>query len=313
MAGRGRRETSHWPAADGAIVILFRTQDVDAPLAAFAAQLRDWSGMPVAFIVDERKGVATVPDWAAKVSLSERSCRELGLYCPKDFAWRCGDYGLYLARHANPDVDRFWLIENDVRITGTDPADFFAFFAARDEDFLASYIGPAPTDWYWHDSLLSRDRTPHKCFFPLCRISARALDGLLAARQSHSCSWSRRRFWPNDEGFVATGLIGDGFACADFNDFGRRFYDTSAFHFETIADGDALPACQDAVCLLHPVLYGDALARKRARLLARHERPSALARLGSRLDRKLGLSAIARRRNAARDWHDGSDRRKIDA
>lgn len=300
-------------ATDGATVILFRTQDVDASLAVFAARVRDWSGMPIAFIVDERKGEVTIPDWAAKLSLSEQSCGAIGLYCPDDFAWRCGDYGLYLARHAFPAVERFWLIENDVRLTGTNPAEFFAFFAARDEDFLASYIGPAPVDWYWHDSLLSRDRTPHKCFFPLCRVSARALDRLFEARRSHSRSWSRRHFWANDEGFVATGLIGDGFACADFNDFGRRFYDTAAFHFETVADGDALPECEAAVCLLHPVLYGEALARKRARLIARHHRPSALARLERRFDRKLGLSAIARRCNASQDWSSPSERRKIDA
>lgn len=283
-------------------MILFRTHYLDERLTAFAEQVRNWSGEAVGFVVDERVAPVTVPAWATKISLTRPACESMGLYCPEDFAWRCGDYGLYLARRAFPDVVRFWLIESDVRIAGRRPAAFFEFFAARNEDFLSGFVEPASANWYWHDSLLCSDRPPYKSFFPLCRINAQALDGLFRARKAQSRSWSRRHFWPNDEGFVATGVFGDGFSVADFNDFGPRFYDPDHYHFETPADGDALFASDAEAVLRHPVLFGDALAAKRARLSTRTERAPLLTRLIHRLDRGTGPSALARRLNAARPW-----------
>lgn len=283
-------------------MILIRTQTVDEHLTEFARQLQGWSGLPVAYIVDERNGPAPVPQGALKVGLSREACTALSLYCTVDFAWRCGDYGLYLARKAFPDVENFWLIESDVRIAGTQPESFFAFFADREEEFLTSYIEPVSRDWYWYPATVSRDRPVRKCFFPVCRFSSRAIDRLLAARQHQSRQWSRRHFWPNDEAFVATALLGDGVSSGDFNAFGKRFYEESEFHFETVADGDEAVMSDQPARLFHPVLYGDAVAAKRARLAQRQERPSLPVRIAAKLDRKIGPSALAYRLNRSREW-----------
>ena len=283
-------------------MILFRTKSVDQHLAKFAADVSRWSGQQIAFIIDERDGEKKVPPNTGKVSLTYSSCEKLGLYCPPDFAWRCGDYGLYLARKAYPEVSTFWLTESDVRFAGTKPAEFFSFFESRDEEFLASYLKSPEVDWAWNDFILSKDFAKKKCFFPVCRLSARAIDHMLSTRQHHSTQWSRRRFWANDEGFVATTLIGSNFSHGDLNDFNRTFYDVSSFHFETIMDGSFPIQSSETVRLYHPVLFDDALKIKKKRLATRKVKANVFVNAIRKFDQKIGMQGLARRKNSSLSW-----------
>ena len=258
--------------------------------------------MPVAFVIDERKGAIEIPEGASKISLTETACRALDLYCPQDFAWRCGDYGLYLARAAFPDRERFWLIESDVRIAGERPEDFFAILSGSDADLVSSYMGPASEDWFWYRAAANRDLGVHKCFFPVCRFSAAAIDRMVAVRQRHGRSWARRHFWPNDEAFVATTLIGEGWSHADLNAVGGTVYDPAEFHFESVFDGDSDLRADGPPRLFHPVLFSPALEAKRARLASRDKRKGHIGRLIEKFDRRLGLSALAYRINRGRPW-----------
>ncbi|MCV0383636.1 MAG: hypothetical protein K5799_09270 [Erythrobacter sp.] len=283
-------------------MILIRTQHVDRRLHAFSQELAGWSGMAVAFVVDERKGAVAIPGGAAKVSLTETACRDLGLYCPPDFAWRCGDYGLYLARQAFPDRERFWLIESDVRIAGAAPGRFFSVFEHDAADLLSSYMEPATPDWFWYRAAANRDLGVHKCFFPVCRFSAAAIDRMLTVRQLHGKSWARRHFWPNDEAFVATTLIGENWAHADLNAVGETVYDPAEFHFESVFDGDSDLPTDGPPRLFHPVLFSPALEAKRARLASRDGQQGRFGQLIEKFDRRLGISALAFRVNRSRPW-----------
>jgi hypothetical protein len=245
-------------------LILVRTTTLDPETVAFGHRLEAASDRPVAFIVDERNGPVAGP--VDKVSLTEAACRGLGLFCPSDFAWRCGDYGLYLARRAHPDATHFWMIENDVRFVGGDMEQFFAFFEAKDADLLAGYLKPATADWYWTHHASSRDSAAYRCFFPVTRFSARALDVLLAKRVEHSHRLMRRAIWPNDEAFVATTLTAAELICRDFNDFGRTFYDPENFSFRNVFNGADFSAEHSELRMYHPVLFGDAYARKMEKL-----------------------------------------------
>jgi hypothetical protein len=250
-------------------MILVRTTSLDAETVAFGRALGRASGLATGFLVDERKGEVDSPMGPVeKVSLTAQACRQLGLYCPKDFAWRCGDYGLYVARRQHPEVAHFWMIESDVRFLGGDVAEFFGAFDRVEADLLAGQIQDAMPDWYWTHHASARDCAPFRCFFPVTRFSARALDVLLAKRVAHSHSLTRRLLWPNDEAFVATTLFFAGLICRDFNDFGRTFYTRKSFSFENVIDGDALAAEAPELRMYHPVLFGEAYARKVARLTA---------------------------------------------
>ena len=119
--------------------ILVRTTRIAADELALARRLQQASAAPVALVADARSGAVdgTDPD---VIALSSAACQALQLFCPPDFAWRCGDYGYYLARRRYPTTERFWLIETDVAIYGGETEAFFAFFAerAREVDLLAA-------------------------------------------------------------------------------------------------------------------------------------------------------------------------------
>jgi hypothetical protein len=282
-------------------MILIRTREVDARLEAFACQLQAFSGFEIAYVLDARHGDTSVTAHQ-KVLLSQPACEALGLYCPRDFAWRCGDYGMYLARAQFPHVDFFWQIESDVRIGGGDPAEFFAAVAASDHDLLATYTEIASPEWAWAHTVEGKGLVPWKCFFPVVRLSAAAIDLLSARRRSHSAQWSRRHCWTNDEGFVATTLVAASRSYADLNDFGVAVYSSADFSFETVRDGDlALPGSGPPM-LFHPVLFGTALRDKLARLSKRQTRPSLAARVLAKVDKRVGLTALARRRNRRTAW-----------
>jgi hypothetical protein len=254
-------------------LILLRATTLDRTNLEFANSLAAMSGAPVAFLLDGRHEIA-LPTQRPIISLTKAACEDLGLYCPADFAWRCGDYGLYLARRQFPDVRQFWIVEHDVRIFGRDPGNFFDTFRyLADLDFVGAYLTTAPKDWFWTAHASGIGITSYRCFFPVVRISARAVDALLAKRREHSRVASRRKMWPNDEGFVATTLSNRGFVCRDLNDFDRPFYDEQSFSFYEPIDGASVQSGEGDTRLMHPVLFGESYAAKLLRVREEISRP----------------------------------------
>lgn len=246
-------------------MILLRATAPTPPTLAFADRLAEISGGPVTLLLDERRGAHDVGG-RARLGLTAQGCRDLGLYCPSDFAWRCGDYGLYLARAAFPHVAWFWLFEDDVRILGRDPAAFFRYFEAVEADLLAAEYGPADAGWYWSQFVRREGGQARRCLFPVVRVSAKLLDVLRAQRVGHSGQLRRRRLWPNDESFVATAAHLSGATCADLNDFGHTVYDAQSLSFFYPHQGETLPEEPREAILYHPVLFGEAHGRKVERL-----------------------------------------------
>jgi hypothetical protein len=270
-------------------VILLRSTDFDERVARFARALQAASGDRVCFVVDERNGPIPIAGFD-KIGLSAPAIARLQVYAPQDFAWRCGDYGFYLARRRYPDEAHFWMIEHDVRVAG-DAARFFKLVAGRpDLDFVGTDLRPAERLWYWTRAISSRDATPYRCLFPITRLTARAIDALLAKRRRHSSQLRRKLFWPNDESFVATTMLASGFEVADFKALEPSLYDQSTFKYHGVFDEAGIIADGGRPILYHPVLSGEALARKLARL-AMDERDSPL---GERVTAKLA-SVVNRR------------------
>lgn len=247
--------------------ILIRTTGVDAPALALARRLQQASGAPVTLIADARSGAVEAVD-PDVIALSSTACGALGLFCPADFAWRCGDYGYYLARRRYPAVQHFWLIETDVGIYGRDPAEFFDFFRARASavDLLAAQLRRADSSWYWSQFARACDVPAYRCLFPITRLSSRAIDAALAKRIAHG-RWPQRRWlWPNDEALIATTLMNGDFVCRDFNDFGSTLYSDESFFFGAPLQGERLRIETEGPRLVHPVLFGAAYAAKLQRL-----------------------------------------------
>ncbi len=247
------------PVLAEATAILIRCHFLDAGLLDLAHRLSFSERYDVIFAVDQSSGVSSI-DGFTVLPLSADRYRRLGLLVEADdMMWSCGDYVLYVARLHLPGYNRFWMIEYDVVINRPDPAGFLAQIdSVSDADFVGSYLRPAEPDWHWSTSL--RDRFPqvHRCFFPLVRVSARAIDFLLDLRVHESGAWCGNReegdaVWPNDEAFVATLLCNGGYSCADLNEFGQVYGEDSfgwykPFHLSALPPHDGR--------LYHPVRTG---------------------------------------------------------
>ena len=237
-------------------MILVRATRLSETTVLMAEKLAAASGQEIAFVLDGRHPVKIFTS-RPKIMLTPDACTALGLYCPSDFAWRCGDYGIYLARQRFADVERFWLIEDDIRIAGGSPAAFFESFESEPEiDFLACNYRRARSDWDWYFNASGRDVLTFRCNFGIVRLSARAIDALLAKRVEQAKRPQRRKLCPNDEGFVATTLSNGDFRCADFNDFGQIFYDDNTMSLDRPMRGETFAPATSSPMIYHPVLWG---------------------------------------------------------
>jgi hypothetical protein len=251
--------------------ILLRTHYVDAQVRGMIEALAASSAHPVYALVDESRApveFGAIP----KIALHAGLPAELGLYHGVEkLYWRCGDYGLYAARRALPEVGRFWLIEPDVRLRLDRPGAFFDCFADDPADLLVTHLRPAEPTWDWGKTM--EDGGPvWRCLFPLVRTSARALDHLLEARREagarFAAAGSDPQFWPNDEVFVATTLMRAGFDCRDLNAHGEVYDPQSFGYWWPISDRQLETQGREGFAY-HPVLNGDAYFRKLFHLAVR--------------------------------------------
>jgi hypothetical protein len=237
--------------------MLVRTREASPAALAFADQLKSISGYPTALVLDTGNG-AVAPASHTAVEVSRQRCEELNLYCPHDFAWRCGDYGLYLARRRFPEVEHFWMIESDVRFCGPGASELFRFFDDKNDiDFLAADLRPSDASWYWNGMALACNTRPFRCLFPVTRLSSGAIDAAFKRRVTHSKQIRRRVVWPNDEALVATTLMNENFRCYDFNDFGTAFYSPETFYHGRPIDGDHFAPALESAQMIHPILFGE--------------------------------------------------------
>lgn len=130
-----------------------------------------------------------------------------GLVLVPDWGWRCGDYFYYALRAAYPDYDRYWLIEPDVYFSS--PAGgFFDAFRAADQDVLGLALGPFGEAIRFTRGLPGLAH--HRAIFALTRLSGRAIDRLLPARQALNVPHVSVRDYPNDEIFAFSTAVADG-------------------------------------------------------------------------------------------------------
>ena len=246
--------------------LLLRTDRLGAMEQAFLSALRMETGFYVAVIVDETAGPIDCGTFA-KISVTRPGAARLGLYCPRDFTRRCGDYGLYLARRAMPAVEHFWQIEPDVRGAFSSWGDLFRIFDADpDADLIGFDLRPSEPDHWSYPSMLQRTQEIYRCLFGLTQFSARALDYCYAARRRNFYNVWARVMWPNDETFTATILVNAGMRVRDANTFGPTVYTRDSFCYTTVFRGEEFATAASPGLVYHPVLRGEDYERRVARL-----------------------------------------------
>ncbi len=269
------------------MAVLIRTHYVDDQLLAFAGRLSEDGAFDVHVLADETRGpldFGSIP----KLSLTLESLAALGLYTQApSLLWRCGDYGLYLARQALPQYDGFWMIEPDVRLKAARPSDILARFPGPEEvDLLAGRLRPADDDWDWGVTMDPAAGPVWRCLFAVIRLSARAIDLLYDVRRrasaEHLAEGRDPKLWPNDEAFVASTLAHSGLTLRDLNAFGQ-VYDDAGFSFWFPLSERELEATGREGFIYHPVLSGQAYFLKLCRLAVRQGAVGALDEIIERL------------------------------
>lgn len=244
--------------------LLVRTHFVDAAIRECLDHYQAPGFGLVGLVVDESNGPMETGA-TPKVSLTKGAIDDLGLYMEGDTFWRCGDYGLYVARRKWPEIDNFWLVEWDVRIRFDHVADFFSLCnsnGAGGADLLCPWFGPAGHDWYWRAAMAPFRDQIYRCFvFSIVRLSARSIDHLLPIRQRMSQIETAKKFWPNDEVFVATELMAGGFSWQD--PFSRHGLVTKdSFGCDRPHSERRLLGTPNDSKVYHPVRRGDAYFAK---------------------------------------------------
>ena len=233
---------------------------MDEQVKAFVGGLSSDGSFDVFMLCDETRGPVETGD-LPKISISPQALRDLGLYGEvKNLLWRCGDYGLYVARRELPQYGAFWLVEPDVRLNDTPPWAILARFPGPEAaDFLAGWLRPAKPGWGWTRRMRAEEGPTWRCLFSMVRLSARALDALAEARRAASEDHRKHGrdpdAWPNDEVFVASTLMRQGFTCRDFNEFGQ-IYDEPGYGFWKPHTHGELETEGRPGWIYHPVLGG---------------------------------------------------------
>lgn len=161
-------------------------------------------------IIDETTHQTKIPDSYNKISISLEFLKEQSLLDntnnSRGLLWLCGDY-FYYAFLNKITADYYWLIETDVRFTFDNAGGFFNQFSTNNADALLCNFLPANEDWYWSTHAKLIDLKPYKCFFPLSRLSKKAIIHCQLERRNltKKCvSNNLIHLYPNDEALVAT-------------------------------------------------------------------------------------------------------------
>ena len=247
-------------------LIVIRTHYYCEATERFYNYLKTTSNRDVAFICDESGGIVDVGSGKVKISLSEDSARDMSLYAPPKFGWLCGDYSLYAASKLLSGYDRYWLIEGDVRLSMPSSATFFNSFNGSSADLFAFHTFKANENWYWHSPMKYFAPDVYACLFPVVGISKRAVEFAYQARVKMSQEFenivpsTEKRRWPNDESFLMTTLIANGFTKHEFKT--EKFSDQTSFNVG-LPKSDRRLAEQDPTGLLyHPVQSGTRFVSK---------------------------------------------------
>ena len=151
----------------------------------------------------------------------------------KSFAgiqWSNGDYRFYYIRKYFPNYDYYWQTEYDIFCNGVSYKPFLDNYKDNFSDLIIQKEDKTIKDknkkWCWINKTdwIYKNTHKYRSFFPIERLSARAIDFLYKKRLEHGEVYSKVEDdisvrWINCELFTPTELINNGFSCDYINEF----------------------------------------------------------------------------------------------
>lgn len=222
-------------------------------------------------VVDETKNVTEVPDDIQKVSLNKDYLYYNNLLdnhpTPNGLGWLCGDY-FYYALADNTDADYYWLIEPDVAFTFDDLSEFFGKFQTATQDALLHNFAKAPESWAWTERAKAIHHDVYQAFFPLSRLSFRAVEACKQERQAVTAHFKHNDIalgqFPNDESLVATAVVKHGLEVEKLNFFWPNSFKYFTYRNAVLGDKakNLLPLNQVIHPFRQPEYLGELLAKQ---------------------------------------------------
>lgn len=218
------------------------------------------------FIVEEMKNEKELPSFINKISLNESFLKEQQILSnhpnPKGLGWLCGDY-FYYAFEKSVNAEFYWLIEPDVDFTFNDLSLFFAKYEEQDHDAFLFNFSQADEKWNWTKRGKIIFDKVYQAFFPLSRLSKRAIRACLEERKFLTQTFIEKNIdlnqYPNDEVLVATVMVKNQLKVSDLSSLWTEGFKYFSYR-NSIIDGNVkltLPTNQ----VLHPVRQVKSFAR----------------------------------------------------
>ncbi len=225
----------------------------------YAALSECFRAEDIFIVLDETGQRVAVPGGFNKVAFDRAALDARGLFADHPrIGWLCGDY-FYYALRAAVVADHYWLIEPDVRFTHARPGSFFEPFAQDPSAVLLCRFGERQRSWDWHACALVIAEQVYGCAFPVSRLGAAAIDGLLRERQQLSTRFGpaglKAAVYPNDESFVATAAKKLGLRCADLCAGRPAAFEHFSVRFPYLWPDAATEIPEGRV--VHPALYAE--------------------------------------------------------
>ncbi|WP_243310279.1 hypothetical protein [Fundidesulfovibrio agrisoli] len=212
--------------------VVIRAHYIDEHVSAVVAEFNKLLGEDQ-FVVLDTDSVCQCSGLSNVLLYGSADIRRAGLLFDNNIfeysKWYNGDYSLYIAcRMIDRQYDDYWFIEYDVLLNFDDIRDFFDHFQEIDCDFISARFRKADKDWIWANNLEWFSSDVYGSFFPVVRVSRRAINMLYYSRVLCGQQFVRlgldRKCWPHAEAYCPTALQKFGFDCADINNFGKQFY-----------------------------------------------------------------------------------------
>ena len=231
--------------------VLIRAHTFSAQEALLAERLEAAFQSQVTFVTDDSTAPLST-DRFAKIGITRRRVRELigGRVLPQ-WGWQFGDVFYYAAREAFPDASHFALIESDVLLSDAGARSLAALFLERNEDILAPRLRRTEDPPSFAKDLTALDRDAHvACFFPVTRVSVKALEHMQSLRRRER---QKPRLRINDEAILANVAFEEKVTSANLSDIAPDIFDPDLFTLERTQLFEHLRDSHDGVAAVHPV------------------------------------------------------------
>ena len=162
--------------------------------------------------------------------------------------WRCGDHCFYRAYDNNNTYDYYWLIEPDVYIDEIGLTNLTKESKLKKHDLLINNLRIAPASWYWYKTYkmhFPSDKI-YMGFFPLVRLSAKAIEFAYEERKKLSSNHTLNvELYPNDEVFITSKLLNNSFSASTLECLEQGYFNLVSKYYKNVPKG----------VISHPTFY----------------------------------------------------------